>query len=224
MNKVSANRNSRPDNALGGTSGRLLAILCHRGRRTVNELASELGLTDNAVRAQLERLQQGCFVSQTGSRPGARRPHADYDITPAGRRLFPTAYEPALKQLVDVLARHLPRGQTLKLLKEAGEELLARLLPPAPRGNPRQRLKQLLQKLEPFGAAVISRQDDGAHTLGSCACPLASLTASHPELCDGAADVLARALGTLVVQKCERGDFPRCRFEIRAPATARLTK
>src|SRR3954469_7932732 len=84
----------------GGTGGRLLTLLSH-GCRTVNELAHQLALTDNAVRAPLGKLQPRGLVRQVGSRPGTRRPHADYELTPRARRLFPTAYEPVLRHLVE---------------------------------------------------------------------------------------------------------------------------
>src|SRR4051812_14632687 len=110
-----------PHDVLTGTSGRLLAILCRGGRRTVNELAHELALTDNAVRAQLERLQATGLVTRAGSRPGTRKPHVDYEITPSARRLFPTAYEPVLNQLIQLLAHRLSPNDALALLTDANE-------------------------------------------------------------------------------------------------------
>src|SRR5215218_1711943 len=89
------------------TWGKVLLLLC-RKRRTVNELAEQLGLTDNAVRAQLQRLQDQGLVRLAGSRPGVRRPHADYELTAKGRRMFPRAYQPVLRTLVDVLMQQLP--------------------------------------------------------------------------------------------------------------------
>src|SRR5687768_15273411 len=89
------------------TRGRLLLLLC-RGPRTVNELMGELGVTDNAVRAQLTTLQQTGLVRQVGLRPGTRKPHAEYELTPKARELFPRAHEPVLRALVDVLRERLP--------------------------------------------------------------------------------------------------------------------
>ena len=43
------------DRVLGSTRGRVIALL-RRGPRTVNELADDLGLTDNAVRTHLSAL------------------------------------------------------------------------------------------------------------------------------------------------------------------------
>src|SRR5687768_5065392 len=104
------------------TRGKLLLLLC-RGPRTVNELMEELGVTDNAVRAQLANLQQAGLVRQVGLRPGTRKPHVDYELTPKARQLFPRAYEPVLRALVDVLRERLPAEQARSLMKEAAQRL-----------------------------------------------------------------------------------------------------
>jgi predicted ArsR family transcriptional regulator len=220
-------RSDRPiDPVLTGTSGRLLAILCRNGRRTVSELSHELGLTDNAVRAQLERLQNAGLVTRAGSRPGTRKPHADYEITPAARRLFPTAYEGVLNQLVHLLASRLSHNDALALLADAQERLLVHALgdPAGRRQSPARKLAHLLQELKKFRAGVEVQEQNAHVTVRACACPLASLTAEHPQLCDRLADVLARVLGTPVAQRCDRAGFPKCQFEIRSPRAPRAPR
>ena len=51
----------------GSSRGRVVALL-RRGDRTVEELAAALGLTDNAVRAQLALLERENVVRATGVR------------------------------------------------------------------------------------------------------------------------------------------------------------
>src|SRR3954454_12531676 len=97
------------------TRGKLLLLLCN-GPRTVNELMDELGVTDNAVRAQLANLQQSGLVRPLGLRAGTRKPHVDYELTPKARRLFPQAHEQVLTTLVDVLNERLPPAQAAELL------------------------------------------------------------------------------------------------------------
>jgi predicted ArsR family transcriptional regulator len=234
MSKVSAapgddrephRRRHAPRSVLTGTSGRVLTLLC-RGRKTVNELAAHLHLTDNAVRAQLERLQRAGLVAQAGSRPGTRKPHADYEITPAARRLFPTAYEPVLNQLIRLLAQRLSPEQAVTLLADAGEQLLGTLLEPRGAATLRQQLARLIQKLGDAGAALDLDDDDedGRLVVTACACPLASVTADRPLVCERLAAVLSRLLKASVVQTCVHGDFPRCRFEVSSPGPARARK
>src|SRR2546421_4089474 len=95
---------STPRRRLAGTTqGRILLLLC-RGSQTVNELAAELRLTDNAVRAQLDALITEQLVRQSGMRRGTRRPHAEYELTDQAAALFPKAYEPAIRLLIEVLS------------------------------------------------------------------------------------------------------------------------
>src|SRR3954447_11095439 len=76
---------------LESTRGRVVSLL--RGEpRTVEELASLLELTDNAVRAHLTTLERDGIVRQSGVRRGLRKPHFTYALTPEAERLFPKAY------------------------------------------------------------------------------------------------------------------------------------
>src|SRR5687767_11144372 len=91
---------------LGTTKGKILVTLCWK-RQTVSELADGLGLTANAVRAQLQRLERDGLVAKAGSRRGVRKPHVEYELAPDALRLFPRAYEPALIQVVNVITDRL---------------------------------------------------------------------------------------------------------------------
>src|SRR5687768_5139012 len=106
------------------TKGRILVLLCW-DCRTVTDLAAQLGLTENAVRAQLERLVRAGLVRQAGSRRGVRRPHAEYVLTSKARALFPKAYEPVLRVLADVIAEQLPKPAVRDLLLQAGRRLIS---------------------------------------------------------------------------------------------------
>src|SRR5688572_15109948 len=84
------------------TRGRIVALL--RGTtKTVNELADELGLTDNAVRAHLLSLERDGLVTQSGVQRGTRKPHFAYELAAEAERLFPKAYDALLNQLIAVL-------------------------------------------------------------------------------------------------------------------------
>jgi predicted ArsR family transcriptional regulator len=211
-----ADGTSPPPGLPAGTGGRLLTLLCH-GCRTVNELAHHLGLTDNAVRAQIAKLRRRGLVRQVGSRPGTRRPHADYELAPRARRLFPTAYEPVLRHLVNVLSDRLPPAQRDELLREVARRILESHLHRGRPHDPGTRLAALLRRIGGPGTGVDLSATDGRVVLRACGCPLASVTAAHPEICELLAGVLGDDLGIPVQQKCEHGPAPRCRFEF-APA------
>src|SRR5947209_8995959 len=89
------------------TRGRIILLL-RRGSRTVNELAGELGLTNNAVRTHLTALERDGLIHASGTRPGPRKPHITYDLTPEAGRLFQRIYPPLLHHLLEVLEERLP--------------------------------------------------------------------------------------------------------------------
>ena len=74
---------------------------------TVDELARELDLTNNGVRAHLATLERDGIVRQSGvvkRESGGGKPAYLYELTPEAEDLFLKAYEPVLYRLLDVLA------------------------------------------------------------------------------------------------------------------------
>lgn len=213
MDGKKAGSRVRGKRLLGTTGGRILMLLCRRPH-TVAELAADLGVSGNAVRAQLQRLERDGLVSQGGSRRGVRKPHVEYGLTAAAYELFPRAYEPVLRELVDVLAERLSGKALRTLFVQAGRRLLeGRLDPPRGRG-PRQRLAQVVSKLNGSSFGIEVETDDGKTVVRSCSCPLASVTAAHPEVCEALANTLGELLGMAVHETCARGAQPRCCFVV----------
>jgi len=198
------------------TRGKVLLLLC-RGPRTVNELMAELGVTDNAVRAQLVNLQDAGLVRQLGLRPGVRKPHVEYELTPRARRLFPQAYEHVLRNLVDVLQEVLPAEQAARLLSEVARRVLGGWVGELRGTEPRHRLAELFQKVRSAAPGISVRDAPDQATVQCCGCPLASVTVSHPEVCGVLAEVLGDLLGADVRERCDRTEVPRCCFEVNLP-------
>jgi predicted ArsR family transcriptional regulator len=195
------------------TRNAILAMMCH-GPRSVSELAAHLDLTENAVRAQIERLQGNGFVQQKGLRRGVRRPHAEYELTAAGRELFPKVYEPVLRELVATLPEEVSPAAMQRLLRRVGQRLLKRHIGRLRGSSPARRLADFMSKLNGSSVGVEVTDEPGRLAVRSCSCPLASITSEHPELCDVAADVFTELLDAKVQQRCERAPTPQCHFEI----------
>src|SRR5689334_8947424 len=95
----------KPD---GPTRGQVLALL-RRGAMTVDELASAIGITDNAVRLHLTALERDGLVRAEGVRRegSVGKPATVYAITPDALAAFSKAYEPVLTTLLVSLAGRL---------------------------------------------------------------------------------------------------------------------
>src|SRR5437763_4149786 len=107
---------------LSSTRGQIVAMLW-RAPRTVEELATALDVTNNAVRPHLSTLERDGLVRQSGVRHSSRKPAYVYDVTPAAERLFPKAYAPVLGHLLDVLGDQLTVAALEAALREVGSRL-----------------------------------------------------------------------------------------------------
>lgn len=202
------------ESVLSATKGKILVTLCWK-RQTVAELAAALGLTDNAVRAQLQRLGRDGLVAKAGSRRGVRKPHVEYELTSDALTLFPRAYEPALVQVVNVMTGRLRMSASRALLLETGRRLLHEHLG-EPRGRtPRQRVADVVKRLNGSNLGIEVSERAGKTVIRSCSCPIASVVAVHPEVCALFASVLGEVLGAEVSESCEKGEAARCRFEVK---------
>ena len=104
------------------TRGRVVTLL-RRAGFTVDELARELDLTNNGVRAHLATLERDGIVRQSGvvrRESGGGKPAYLYELTPEAEDLFPKAYEPVLHRLLDVLAEQLEPDESEALLRSVG--------------------------------------------------------------------------------------------------------
>jgi len=200
---------------LASTRGRVVTLL-RRGRRTVDDLANALGLTDNAVRAHLAALERDGLVRQSGIRRGLGKPAYAYDLTPDAERLFPKAYGPILRGLLDVLAERLTPEELEAALREVGRRVAA--AHPAP-GDHQARIQQAVALLGELGGLAEVTRDDDAFVIAGYDCPLAVLVPGHPEACRLAEALLEEVIGCPVVERCERGGTPHCRFFIPNAAT-----
>src|SRR5918993_353305 len=107
---------------LDTTRGRVVRIL-QGGGSTVDDIAAKLGLTANAVRAQITGMERDGLVQRVGQRPGTTRPSQVFELTPEIEQLLSKAYIPLLTQLVDVFAEKLPPAQLETMLRQAGKRL-----------------------------------------------------------------------------------------------------
>src|SRR3954469_24546948 len=85
------------------TKGKLVGLL-RRSSLTVEEMASALGVTDNAIRAQLTSMERDGLVRQYGLRRGAGKPSYSYALTPEFEPALSRAYIPFLVRVLRQLA------------------------------------------------------------------------------------------------------------------------
>lgn len=196
------------------TRGRIVVLL-RRASRRVDELARELGLTDNAVRAHLAALERDGVVRQGGTvrrGRGAGKPAHVYELTPEAEGMFSRAYEPVLSRLLDVLVEKMGREGEEELLREAGVRVAADF--GVFSGSVRERLEAAVGALNELGGFAELVEEEGSFLIRGHGCPLSGVVSGHPEACRLAEALVSGLAGVKVHERCERGGSPRCRFEV----------
>lgn len=203
---------------LESTRGRIIALL-RRGERTVDELASDLGLTDNAVRNHLAVLERDGLIRQEGLRrgPGAGKPAVVYELHPDAAPLLSRAYPPVLSTLLDVLVERVPGAEADALIREVGRRLAATMGGRAS-GDLAARVRTAAAILDSLGGDVDVVTGDGAVELRGAGCPLSSVVCHRPEVCHAVETLVAEVVGAPVETCCQHGPKPRCCFRVSAVA------
>lgn len=194
------------------TRGRVLWLL-RRENRTVDDLASEIGVTDNAVRSHLAALERDGLIAQRALRRGKGKPAILYGLTEHAESLFPKAYGAVLHQLLDVLVEREEPDEIEHVLRKVGRRLAAARGPQA--GDLEQRLRAAIDAIQELGGSAELIEREGADmVIQGYGCPLAGTVVDHPEVCHLVESLLEELTGVSIREDCERGEPPRCRFHV----------
>ncbi|PYO93563.1 MAG: hypothetical protein DMD62_09185 [Gemmatimonadetes bacterium] len=200
---------------LGETQLRLLSLL-RRSRHTVTTLAEALGLTDNAVRMHIAALHRDGIVAQVGTqRDTGGKPARVYGLTREGEELFPKAYAIVLSKLVGEIVHTEGRDRAIALLRAVGAQAAAGAHKGA---SAKQKMESAAAVFQSLGADVEVQQTPAGWRLQGYGCPLSAVTSGHAEMCELGKALVQEVVGGPVKECCQRGDHPRCAFEIDSAA------
>jgi predicted ArsR family transcriptional regulator len=208
---------------LDSSRGRIVTLL-RRGALTADDIASELGVTRSAIRAQITGMERDGVVRRAGQRPGTTRPSHVFELTPEVEQLLSSAYIPLLTQLVDVFAAGLPADQLETMLRRAGKKLADELSRgKRPAGNLASRVATASEMMNEQLGATTQVEGNGGYIIRGFGCPLAALTGKHPGVCLAMESFVAEVVGVSVRECCDRAERPHCCFEIRRRAPNQRT-
>jgi predicted ArsR family transcriptional regulator len=196
----------------GAARGRIIALL-RRGASTVDELAAELGVTDNAVRAHLQLLEREGLLRQTGTRqgPGAGKPATTYELSTNAEAELSGAYAPILTALLQTLAERVTPEELDEILRQAGR----RIGPSAPeKGSLEVRVRAAAKLLSGLGSELDVERTTNGFVIRGYACPLASAVRGQPTACHAVEELVSAVVGEPAQERCDRTASPRCRFEV----------
>lgn len=199
---------------LDSSRGRIVTLL-RRGGLTADDIASRLGVTRSAIRAQITGMERDGVVRRAGQRPGTTRPSRVFELTPEVEQLLSSAYIPLLTQLVDVFAAGLPADQLETMLRQAGRKLADEVSRgKRPVGHLAGRVALASEMMNEQLGAATHVEENGSYVIRGFGCPLAALTGKHPGVCLAMESLVAEVVGVPVRECCDRSERPQCCFEI----------
>lgn len=198
------------------TRGKVVSLL-RRGGRTVEELAAELELTDNAIRLHLGTLERDGIVRAQGTRHDGTvgKPATVYEISPEAEPVFSRAYAPFLATLLKELGGRLTPAAIDDLMRDIGHRLAIDARK-ARSGNIEDRVGAGAQVLNDLGGLTSVERDGATLIIRGHGCPLSAVVAEQSEVCGAVRTMLSDVTGEDVQERCDRRERPSCCFQIRA--------
>ena len=195
------------------TRGQILSLL-RTCDGTVEDIASQLQLTDNAIRAHLVSLERDGLVARSGTRAGSRKPHVVYALTPAVEQVFPKSYGSLLDLVLTAVSKRLEPARLRQALREVGRKI-ARQASTSLAGKGRaRRIDAAVRALGELGGVATVERVGKIDIIRGRGCPIAAATAHHPDACLIAESLLRGITGRRVKENCRRGPQPSCCFEV----------
>ncbi len=209
------------EEAMGKTRDRLLQLLLTRPRRTVKELAAELGINPISVRHHLTRLEAEGLIASEEERHGVGRPRRVYYLTPLGLERFPSRYVQFTIRLLQQLKETLPPDMVGQLFAQMARQMAEDYTPALEDLTLEERLDFLAQLLQREGFTVEWEREKDRYVLREISCPYLHIGQSHREICAVDETLIAAMLNIPAsrVQCILDGDHV-CTYVIPAPVRA----
>jgi predicted ArsR family transcriptional regulator len=163
----------------------LKLLLKHKGGLTVDEIATALDITRNAVRQHLAALTNDGLLTQGATRPSGGRPEQLYVLTDAGKELFPRHYSWFAQLVVESIKTESGADGLRERLDAMGTAVAEQLRARHPGLQTRQqKVAALADVMEQLG---YDTKDAGtradATTIEADNCIFHNLAMKNPEVC-----------------------------------------
>src|SRR5450755_2592921 len=163
------------------TRGRILESLKRHSGRTAAELAAEHGLTVNAVRQHLGRLEGEGLIREGESRRGRTKPSAVYSVTNAGERLFPQRYDVLLNAVLHELQVEDGHDRVTTLFRKIGERSARKYADRFEGKGVAERVDEVTKILREQGVVADCEAEPGGFVIREHSCPFKETIGAHPQ-------------------------------------------
>lgn len=184
-----------------GLRSEILSALKHAQPLTAKQLASQLGVSANAVRHHLKDLESDALVQYGREQRGLGAPTFAYRLAPAGEALFPKRYEETLTELLQRVSEKQGRTAAVGLFVEHYDDLTRRLTVELEGSTPERRLEVVARVMNEAGYMADWNATAGTFRLAEHNCAIRSVAERFPEVCAAEEKFLQTVLAATVERR-----------------------
>ncbi len=178
---------------------RLLVLLKSGGPTTTADLAAQLGISVEAVRQQLVRLQDKGLVEASSEIRGRGRPHQVWRLTLAANRRFPDSHAELTAQLIQAIRKTFGEPALDRVIEARDEELLdtyKAALKDSP--NLKERIERLVSLRTAEGYMAECQPEQDGYLLIENHCPICAASGVCMKFCRSEMELFGKLLGPKV--------------------------
>lgn len=195
----------------------LKLLLENKGGLSIDEVASALCISRNAVQQHFAALERDGYIQMGVLNQTAGRPVRSFVLTEAGINSFPKQYAWFSELIINDLKNEMGSEAFLRYLDKLGGHLSQSLLPRFEGKSTDGRIEELLGVMDELGFKTKNRSESSGHEriIEACNCIYHDLAQKHEEICE-----FDRALITALMDKpieheeCMAKGGCVCRFKI----------
>lgn len=163
-----------------GSKKELLDLIKQKGTLSMDEAVTHTDLAKTTLREHFLQLERDGTVRREYIRSGPGRPSLQYQITPKGHRLYPSAESDLIRELLKFLKEQGDEETIEQFFEKFWEERLQKAkkrMNEAGEGNLESRLDKLMGFLEEEGFMPEIETDDSGEniTVRECNCPFSEV-------------------------------------------------
>ena len=197
--------------------GQIIKLLQRNGPMGTRDLRQAMGVSDTAIRQQLQYLlADGLIEATRAPRSGRGRPGKVYALTTDVRHLFACECEDLALALYDELLADQGPAVVQRLLNRVGERMAEQYQHQMRGLALQERVRTFSALLDDRGIMSDTNVEDDAIILHEYNCPYHELAAAHQEICEMEQKMLSQVLGADVelVDRIVDGHH-RCSFVVK---------
>jgi predicted ArsR family transcriptional regulator len=194
----------------------ILRLIQRSGPQNIKSLEASLGVSENAVREQIQPLIAAGLITTAKVRRGTGRPAHVYSLSEKAHGLFPQAYDVLIKLLIEEIVKMDGAARVQELLHAVGERLADDVTGGTHSDDLREQLRIVSAALDERKMPIAVLEHEDVVALHEWSCPYYSLAREHQGICEMEQHMLEHALGAKVTIAERMVDgHASCRFIVR---------